>query len=113
MKKIISFIVAGMFLVPACIQAEDKAAESPLKTPTEKLSYSMGLDLGNYLKGMEGELDLDTLKMGIDDGFSGAEPKMTEEELAAVQEEFAAKMKAKQEEQLASMLEKNSAAGQA
>jgi len=112
MKKIISFIVAGMFLVPACLQAEDKAADSPFKTSTEKLSYSMGLDLGNYLKGMEGELDLDTLKMGIDDGFSGAEPKMSQEDLAAVQEEFAAKMKAKQEEQLASMLEKNSAVGQ-
>jgi peptidylprolyl isomerase/FKBP-type peptidyl-prolyl cis-trans isomerase FklB len=73
----------------------------------------MGLDLGNYLKGMSSELDIATLKLGIDDGFTGAEPKMSQEEIAAVQEEFAAKMKAQQEEQLAAMIEKNKAAGQA
>lgn len=111
MKKIISFVVAGMLLVPFCLQAADKAAESPFKTSGEKLSYSMGLDLGNYLKSMENELDLDTLKLGIDDGFTGADPKMSQEELTAVQEEFAAKMKAQQEEQLAAMMEKNKAAG--
>ncbi len=113
MKKIVSLFVAGLFLMPLCIQADDKAAESPFKTSNEKLSYSMGLDLGNYLKSMGNELDLDTLKSGIEDGFTGAEPKMSQEELAAVQEEFAAKMKAKQEEQLAAMMEKNKAAGQA
>jgi len=113
MKKIVSLIVVGLFLMPLCVQADDKAAESPFKTSSEKLSYSMGLDLGNYLKSMGNELDLDTLKSGIDDGFTGAEPKMSQEELAAVQEEFAAKMKAKQEEQLAVMMEKNKAAGQA
>ena len=113
MKKIVSFFIAGMFLVPFCLQADDKAVESPFKTSSEKLSYSMGLDLGNYLKGMASELDLATLKLGIDDGFSGAEPKMSQEELAAVQEEFAAKMKAQQEEQLAAMMEKNKPAGQA
>lgn len=112
MKKIICSFVVGMFLMPLSLQAADKA-ESPFKTSGEKLSYSMGLDLGNYLKSMGSELDLDTLKSGIDDGFTGAEPKMSQEEIAAVQEEFAAKMKAQQEEQLAAMMEKNKAAGQA
>jgi FKBP-type peptidyl-prolyl cis-trans isomerase len=112
MKKIICSFVVGMFLMPLSLQAADKA-ESPFKTSGEKLSYSMGLDLGNYLKSMGSELDLDTLKSGIDDGFTGAEPKMSQEEIAAVQEEFAAKMKAQQEEQLAAMIEKNKAAGQA
>ena len=112
MKKFICSFVVGMFLMPLSLQAADKA-ESPFKTSGEKLSYSMGLDLGNYLKSMGSELDLDTLKSGIDDGFTGAEPKMSQEEIAAVQEEFAAKMKAQQEEQLAAMIEKNKAAGQA
>ena len=92
MKKIICSFVVGMFLMPLSLQAADKA-ESPFKTSGEKLSYSMGLDLGNYLKSMGSELDLDTLKSGIDDGFTGAEPKMSQEEIAAVQEEFAAKMR--------------------
>ena len=112
MKKFICSFVVGMFLMPLSLQAADKA-ESPFKTSGEKLSYSMGLDLGNYLKSMGSELDLDTLKSGIDDGFTGAEPKMSQEEIAAVQEDFAARMKAQQEEQLAAMIEKNKAAGQA
>lgn len=113
MKKIVIFFIAGMFMVPFCLQADDTAIESPFKTSTEKLSYSMGLDLGKYLKSIGNELDIAVLKSGIDDGFSGVEPKMSQEELAAVQEEFAARMKAQQEEQLAAMMEKNKAAGQA
>ncbi len=69
--------------------------------------------MSNYLKSMGTELDLDTLKSGIDDGFSGAEPKMSQEEITAVQEEFAARMKVQQEEQLAMMMEKNKVTGQA
>ncbi len=112
MKKIICTFVAGIFLMPFCLQATD-TGESSFKTSDEKLSYSMGLDLGNYLKSMGTELDLDTLKSGIDDGFSGAEPKMSQEEITAVQEEFAARMKVQQEEQLAMMMEKNKVTGQA
>ncbi len=113
MKKIIGLLAAGMFLMPAMILAEEKAAQSPFETETEKLSYSMGLDLGNYLKAMGSDLDLNTLKIGIEDGFSGAEPKMSKEEITAVQQAFAAKMKAQQEAQQAELLEKNQAAGQA
>ena len=83
MKKIICTFVAGIFLMPFCLQATD-TGESSFKTSDEKLSYSMGLDLGNYLKSMGTELDLDTLKSGIDDGFSGAEPKMSQEEINAI-----------------------------
>ena len=113
MKKIIGLLAAGMFLMPATILAEEKAVQSPFETETEKLSYSMGLDLGNYLKAMGSDLDLNTLKIGIEDGFSGAEPKMSKEEITAVQQAFAAKMKAQQEAQQVELLEKNQVAGQA
>ena len=113
MKKIIGSIVLGMFLMPICLNAADKPAESPFETSKEKLSYSMGLDLGNYLKSVGDELDIKTLKMGLDDGYSGAEPKMSQEEIAAVQAEFTAKMKAKQEAELEEMKQKNIEAGKA
>ena len=113
MKKIIGSIVIGMFLMPVCLSAADKAVESPLKTSKEKLSYSMGLDLGKYLQNAGDELDIESIKLGMEDGYTGAEPKMSPEEIAAVQKEFTDKMKAKQEAELAAMKEKNSAAGKA
>jgi FKBP-type peptidyl-prolyl cis-trans isomerase len=96
----------------AATQVVEKAPENQfLTTSKEKLSYSMGLDLGNYLKNLGDELDLEAIKLGMEDGYSGAEPKMTQDEIKAVQEEFAAKVKAKQEAELTEMKEKNSAAG--
>jgi len=111
MKKVIGSLVLGLFLVPICLNAADNAAEGSLKTSKEKLSYSIGLDLGGYLKTMGDKVNLDVLKGGIDDGFTGAEPKLTQEEITAVQEEFALAMKADQEAQLAGMMEKNAADG--
>ncbi len=111
MKKVITSLVLGLILVPFCLNAAETKDEGPFKTSEEKLSYSIGLDLGGYLKTMGDKINLEVLKQGIDDGVSGAEPKLSQEEITAVQEEFALAMKAEQELQLAEMMEKNAAAG--
>ncbi|MBE0583240.1 MAG: FKBP-type peptidyl-prolyl cis-trans isomerase, partial [Desulfofustis sp.] len=59
------------------------------------------------------KIDLAVIKQGIDDGFTGAEPKLSPEEIEAAQQEFAAVMKAEQEAMLAEMQQKNATAGQA
>ncbi len=110
MKKVIAGLAFGLLLGPVCVFGADSAA---LETQKERISYSMGLDLGNYLSGLEGKIDLDILKQGIDDGFSGAEPRLTAEQIEEAQEEFASVMKAEQEEMLAEMKEKNAAIGTA
>lgn len=113
MKKIIMGFAGVLLLFPLGVGAADKAADVSLETQKDKLSYSIGVDLGNYLANMKDKLDLDVIKNGIDDGFTGALPKLTPEEMAAVQELFAADMQAEQAAKLAEMLEKNSAAGAA
>lgn len=113
MKNIIGSLIITMLVVPACLYAAEAATETSLESSKEKLSYSMGLDLGNYLKGVGDELDMAALKAGIDDGYSGAEPKLSEEEMAVVQEDFAARMQAKQEAEMADLKARNQAAGQA
>lgn len=113
MKKRIGVLVLGMVLAPFCLSAADMAAEQVFETTKDKVSYSIGLDLGKYLTNMKGKIDFEILKQGIDDGFSGAEPKLGEEEMAAAQEEFAALLKEEQAAALVAMMEKNSAAGQA
>lgn len=105
---------SGQKVEEAAAKVVEKAPENQvLTTSKEKLSYSMGLELGSYLKNIGNELDLEATKLGMEDGYSGAEPKMTPEQIKAVQEEFAAKVKAEQETKLAEMKEKNGAAGKA
>jgi len=58
------------------------AADSALNTDKKKISYAIGLQLGNDFK--RGGLDIDTnaLKLAIDDMLSGKAPQLTEKELA-------------------------------
>ena len=114
MKKLIGCIVACMFLVPSGLWAAEQGKKAgELKTFQEKLSYSMGLDVGTYFKGIGDEIQFDTLLRGIEDAFKGNPKLLTPEEMAAVQKEFAQKMKARQEETLAKMKETNKKLGAA
>jgi peptidylprolyl isomerase/FKBP-type peptidyl-prolyl cis-trans isomerase FklB len=113
MKRILGVLILGICFLPTCLNAAETKVDSPFKTSEEKLSYGMGLDLGKYLKGLGGTINLEVLKEGLDDGFTDAEPKLSQEELTAVQEEFAAEMKAEQEAKMAEIKQKNSAAGKA
>ncbi len=113
MKTIIVTVFLGLVSLPLMLNAADSAADMPLETNKDKVSYSIGLDLGKYLTNMKGKIDYEILKKGIDDGFTEAEPKLSQEEMTSAQEEFAAVLQAEQEAQLEEMKEKNSAAGQA
>ncbi len=90
---------------------DNKAAE--LGSFKEKLSYSMGLDVGTYFKSISTEVDFQTLLKGIEDGFHEKKPLLSVEEVSAVQKEFTEKMRARQEKALAEMKDKNKKAGDA
>lgn len=107
--RIIATAVLSLCLLPLSVNGADK----PLETTKDKVSYSIGLDLGKYLMNMKDKVDYEILKQGIDDGFLGAEQKLTQEEMTAAQEEFAATLQAEQEAELEEMKQKNSEAGTA
>ena len=112
MKRIIVLVVVGLLCGPAFLGAAEKAKEAgPYTTFQEKLSYSMGLDVGTYFKGMGDDIALDVLLKGIQDAYAGAEKKLSEKEIAAVQKEFAEKMQARQAEKMKAMQEKNKKLG--
>ena len=83
------------------------------KTFEEKLSYSMGFEVGNYFKGAGGDIQKDLLITGIEDAFNGTAPALSQEEMVAVQKEFAAKMQARQQEKMDELKAANLASGQA
>ncbi len=110
MKKLAGIIVACVMVAPAALWAQDEVA---LENFEQKLGYSMGLDVGNYFKGIDDEIDFEALMQGLTDAFEGKDPKLGAEEIAAVQKEFGEKMQAKQQEQLATMKEENTKKGEA
>lgn len=108
MKKYLTTAALGVLLALPTISL---SAEP--KTFEEKLSYSMGFEVGNYFKNAGGDIQKELLISGIEDAFQGATPALTPEEMVAVQKEFAAKMQARQQKQMEEMKVENLAAGQA
>jgi FKBP-type peptidyl-prolyl cis-trans isomerase len=111
MKRIVGMALFACLVLPGQIQAEDAVKVSDLKTFEEKLSYSLGLDVGTYFKGMGEDLNYEILVQGLGDSFHGTPPLLTQEEMQAVQSEFSLKMQAKQEAQLKELQEQNKKAG--
>lgn len=114
MNRLMVFSLTALLLFPAlgCAADKDKEADE-LKTFQDKLSYSMGLDVGTYFRGMKEDIDYDRLVQGINDAFKEKTPQISLEEVAQVQKEFAAKMQEKQAAQVKELQEKNKNAGDA
>lgn len=108
MKKcLISAVVALCLTVPCLSQS------APPASFEEKLSYSMGFEVGNYFKNAGGDIQKEFLLIGIEDAFKGTQPTLTAEEMLAIKKEFANKMQAKQMAKLEEMKTKNKTAGEA
>lgn len=112
MKKLMVLAIPALLMFPALGFTADKAKPATeLTSFQDKLSYSMGLDVGTYFKGMKDDINYDRLILGITDSFKGNKQLLTPEEVASVQKEFAAKMQEKQAAQLKEMQEKNKKSG--
>lgn len=57
------------------------AADSALNTDKKKISYSIGMQIGNDFKRGGLDIDSDTLALAIKDVLEGKQPRMTEEEI--------------------------------
>lgn len=113
------------FLVVICsvilavqVSAADKKPQ--LKTKKDKMSYVIGLDLGNSFKKQELDVNADFVAKGIKDAVSGAKPLLSEQEIQEafneLRNELVAKqmaLRAKQQEELKAMAEKNKKEGEA
>ncbi|HEX4665689.1 MAG TPA: FKBP-type peptidyl-prolyl cis-trans isomerase N-terminal domain-containing protein, partial [Chthoniobacterales bacterium] len=53
----------------------------PLKTQKDKVSYSIGLDIGTTLKRQLIDVDPELLQNGLKDGLGGKKPLMTDEQV--------------------------------
>jgi FKBP-type peptidyl-prolyl cis-trans isomerase FklB len=109
MKILLTVVVAFGFMV-SIFTAE---AQGELKNEAEKLSYSMGYDLGKKLKEESIEIAPDILSKGVRDGFNGSQPLMTTDEIKASLKAFQQELIAKETERRKLIGEKSKKDGEA
>ena len=111
MNRFFGMALFVCLLAPGQIQAAAPAKTSELKTFEDKLSYSLGNDVGTYLKGLDEGLSYELVEQGLNDAFHGNPAKLTPEQMQAIQSEFSQQMQVKQIAQMKEMQEKNKKAG--
>jgi FKBP-type peptidyl-prolyl cis-trans isomerase FklB len=104
---------AGTAATSAPTTTTNSAASSVLKTDLEKLSYSIGLQLGSNLKQQPIEMDVESIIRGLHDGVENKTPLMNEGEIRQIQDQFRKEIMAKRENQMKEMKEKNQKEGEA
>jgi FKBP-type peptidyl-prolyl cis-trans isomerase FklB len=89
------------------------AADAPgITGEKEKLSYSIGMDIGENLKRGSVEVDPDLLAKGLKDSYGGGKTLLTEDEARQAIMTFQKAMMAKQAEAMKKLGEKNKAEGE-
>lgn len=107
MKNLIIAIVALCFVT--AVWAEEKSA---LKDTKDKVSYSIGLDIGSTLKKQNIDVNTDTLFAGLKDALTGAKPQMTEEQMKETMAAFSKELRDKQMAAMQEATQKNASVGQ-
>jgi FKBP-type peptidyl-prolyl cis-trans isomerase FklB len=93
MKLQMVVALSVLFLV-SLVNAQEKPT---LKNQKEKMSYIIGMDIGNNLKKQSIDIDAAALARGIKDALAGGKPLLTEQEIQETMGIFQKDMMAKQQ----------------
>jgi FKBP-type peptidyl-prolyl cis-trans isomerase FklB len=102
-------IVLSLGILAGQVCAQDMV----LKTQKDKVSYSIGVDIGTTLKNQSLDVDPAILARGIRDSMSGQKQLMTDQEIRDTIAAFQKEMMAKQQELTKQLGEKNKKQGEA
>jgi FKBP-type peptidyl-prolyl cis-trans isomerase len=69
---------------------------TPLKSPKERQSYALGMDLGNQLRKLSVDADPLIFGQGLKNALSGIKTLLTEEQVRTAVSEFQAELKRRQ-----------------
>jgi FKBP-type peptidyl-prolyl cis-trans isomerase FklB len=99
----------GVLFLAVPLSAEEKIV---LKDQKDKVSYSVGVEIGNNLKNLKVDMNLDFLVRGIRDVLSETKLLMTEQEIRSTMMAFQKELMAKREQQMKVLGEKNKREGE-
>ena len=100
-----------LFAVGCSAEETKVASELKLETPKDRISYTIGVNIGQDFKGQEIDVDTDILLMGLKDSLKGKELKLTDEEMLAEIQTFQQKMQEKMVAEMEVSAGKNQAEG--
>ena len=83
-----------------------------LKDQKDKVSYSIGMDIGRNIKRQNLELNVDALSAGIRDAIGGGKTALTDDEAREVMNAYRGEMQAKQQSMAKEQGEKNKKEGE-
>jgi len=89
------------------------ASELKLDTPKNRISYTIGVNIGQDFKSQNMDVDPDLLLMGLKDTLSGKELQLTEEEMVQEIQNFQQEMQAKMAAEMEVKAAENKASGEA
>jgi FKBP-type peptidyl-prolyl cis-trans isomerase FklB len=93
MKIRMIIILAFLFLVSQ-VNAQENLV---LKNQKDKMSYIIGMDIGNNLKKQSIDVEPNILVKGVKDALTGGKPLLTEQEIRETMTAFQNEMRVKQE----------------
>ena len=101
--RLLAVMIILTYLVGCAPEEASSAAELKLDTSKNRISYTIGVNIGQDFKSQEMDVDPDVLLMGLKDVLAGKELQLTDEEMVQevqnFQQEMQAKMAAEMEEQ--------------
>ena len=89
------------------------AVAQDLSNEKNKVSYMVGMDIGNNLSQIKDEIDVAVLVKGLEDVLAGRETKLTEEQANQVKMEFMQRLQAKAMEEQTAAAARNRSEGEA
>ncbi len=100
---------------PAAKAAPTSAEKNPsiLNTQKDKVSYALGMNLGNNLHTQSVEVDPDILLQGLKDSLAGGKTLMTDDEARATLTQLQGELRKKQEAKMQQAGEENKKEGEA
>jgi FKBP-type peptidyl-prolyl cis-trans isomerase FklB len=84
MRFVIPWLIAAILLFPVC-----SAADGPeLRDQKDKVSYSIGYQIGRDFERQGMAIDPEAVVRGIQDALSGVKPPISQEEMGAAPQEM-------------------------
>jgi FKBP-type peptidyl-prolyl cis-trans isomerase FklB len=108
------FLMFLVMFVAGCATEEAKITpELKLDTPKSRISYTIGVNIGQDFKTQKMDVDTDVLLMGLKDSLAGKELRLTEEEMVAEIQTFQQEMQTKMAAEMEKAVAKNQTEGEA
>jgi FKBP-type peptidyl-prolyl cis-trans isomerase FklB len=107
-KKTIAVLALTTMTCSSGLWAQRKVV---LQSETDRISYSIGLSIGNNFQEQSIDINLEPLMQGIADAMKREKPLMTDEEIQQTMERFRQTMTAKMQQQKEALADKNQQAG--